>query len=55
VGPITLSLGVATFPQHGSTTETLLGVADNALYRAKHEGRDRVVVAETLETSQKRR
>ena len=55
LGPITLSLGVATFPQHGSTTETLLGVADNALYRAKHEGRDRVVVAETLETPQKQR
>ena len=55
VGPISLSLGVATFPQHGSTTETLLQFVDNALYRAKHEGRDRVVVAETIEALQNRR
>jgi len=53
VGSITLSLGVATFPQHGSTTETLLQFADNALYRAKRDGRDRVVVAETMEAPQK--
>ena len=55
VGPITLSLGVAAFPQHGSTTETLLQVADNALYRAKHEGRDRVFVAETIDALQRQR
>jgi len=55
VGPITLSLGVAAFPQHGSTTETLLQVADNALYRAKHQGRDRVFVAETIDALQRQR
>ena len=40
---ITLSLGVAVYPKHGMTAETLLRTADAALYRAKAEGRDRVV------------
>ena len=43
---ITLSLGVASFPEHGSTVETLLQAVDAALYRAKAEGRDRVVLAQ---------
>ena len=42
---ITLSLGVATFPKDGLTSTALLKVVDAALYRAKHEGRDRVVMA----------
>jgi diguanylate cyclase (GGDEF)-like protein len=42
LGPITLSLGVAMFPDHGPTAGEVLKVADTALYRAKHEGRDRV-------------
>jgi diguanylate cyclase (GGDEF)-like protein/PAS domain S-box-containing protein len=46
LGPVTLSLGVAGFPQHGAVGQDILLVADAALYRAKHEGRDRVVVAE---------
>ncbi len=41
----TLSLGVAGFPEHGSTVEELLRATDVALYRAKHAGRARVVVA----------
>ena len=43
---ITFSLGVAVFPENGSTSATLLKTADNALYRAKREGRGRVVEAE---------
>jgi diguanylate cyclase (GGDEF)-like protein len=43
---ITLSVGVAIYPQHGRTIETVLRAADDALYRAKQEGRDRVIVAE---------
>ena len=43
---ITLSLGVASFPEHGSTVETLLQAADAALYRAKAGGRDRMVLAQ---------
>lgn len=44
--PITLSLGVSVFPEHGSTPNALLHAADLALYRAKEEGRDRLKVAE---------
>jgi diguanylate cyclase (GGDEF)-like protein/PAS domain S-box-containing protein len=45
LGAVALSLGVAVFPDHGSTGEAVLKAADAALYRAKREGRDRVVVA----------
>ena len=38
---VTVSLGVALCPQDGSTAETLSQAADLALYRAKHEGRNR--------------
>ena len=42
---ITLSLGLALFPAHGTTGRTVLQAADKALYEAKHQGRDRVVAA----------
>ena len=45
VGRITLSLGVARWPQHGSTAGAVLEAADAALYEAKRTGRNRVVVA----------
>jgi diguanylate cyclase (GGDEF)-like protein/PAS domain S-box-containing protein len=45
IGPLTVSAGVATFPEHGKTGAALLQAADAALYRAKAEGRDRVLVA----------
>ena len=41
---ITVSMGISVYPKHGTDAETLLKVADNALYRAKKEGRNRVVV-----------
>jgi diguanylate cyclase (GGDEF)-like protein len=44
--PFTLSLGVAAFPKHGETGEALLKAADEACYRAKREGRNRVAVGE---------
>ncbi len=43
---ITVSLGVAVFPEHGMSDETLVKVADMALYRAKGQGRNCVVVGE---------
>lgn len=43
LGNITLSIGVAVFPEHGSTVDEVLGKADSALYQAKAQGRDRVV------------
>ena len=42
----TISIGVAAFPENETTGERLLKAVDNALYRAKNEGRDRVVAAE---------
>ena len=41
-GRITLSLGVATFPENGSDANTLLKYADSALYLAKDSGRNKV-------------
>ncbi|BAZ20472.1 diguanylate cyclase with PAS/PAC and GAF sensors [Kalymmatonema gypsitolerans NIES-4073] len=46
LGAISLSLGVASYPQHGNTAETVIRAADAALYQAKTQGRDRVVIAE---------
>ena len=43
---VTLSLGVAAFPEHGVSPDQLLMAADKALYRAKAAGRDRVMVAQ---------
>lgn len=42
---VTVSMGVAYFPVHGHSSQTLLHAADQALYRAKETGRDRIVVA----------
>lgn len=50
LGGISLSLGVAAFPQHGDSGETLVNMADQALYRAKREGRDRVVTVDSNPT-----
>lgn len=44
--PSTISAGLAIAPFHGSTTDSILRVADGALYAAKLGGRDRVAVAE---------
>ena len=39
---LTVSLGVATFPRDASSWQTLVEVADKALYKSKQDGRDRV-------------
>jgi diguanylate cyclase (GGDEF)-like protein len=45
---VTLSLGVAVFPDHGSTVEEIITAADMAMYQAKKAGRDRVVRAQLV-------
>ena len=42
---VTVSLGVAMFPTHGATGQDVLRAADDAMYRAKAQGRNRVVTA----------
>jgi diguanylate cyclase (GGDEF)-like protein len=42
---MTVSMGIAAFPEHGTTVEDVLRAADKALYEAKTEGRDRVALA----------
>jgi diguanylate cyclase (GGDEF)-like protein/PAS domain S-box-containing protein len=52
LGAISISVGVAAFPIHGSSVKELMAAADRALYKAKKEGRDRVVVAEVTESAE---
>jgi diguanylate cyclase (GGDEF)-like protein len=40
---ITVSIGVATFPEEGASGEQVLVAADQALYMAKRQGRNRVL------------
>jgi diguanylate cyclase (GGDEF)-like protein len=40
LGTITMSMGVAAYPDNGTRMDELLRVADTALYKAKQEGRD---------------
>jgi diguanylate cyclase (GGDEF)-like protein len=42
---ITLSLGVASLPDNGDTPDAVIAAADEALYQAKREGRNRVLKA----------
>lgn len=43
----TVSIGVSTFPEDGQGVKSLVDAADAALYAAKNQGRDRVVLAGT--------
>jgi diguanylate cyclase (GGDEF)-like protein len=46
VGPVTISIGVALMPDHGTDVNSLIEMADKAMYRAKVQGRNRVEVWE---------
>ncbi|MDO8879263.1 MAG: diguanylate cyclase [Coriobacteriia bacterium] len=54
IGQVTLSIGVALLGEHGDSGDALLSAADAALYAAKDEGRDRVVLALTPERPHER-
>ncbi|KAB7739406.1 diguanylate cyclase [Parvibaculum sedimenti] len=45
IAAVTMSFGAATYPEHGDTPEKVLKAADEALQRAKSEGRNRVAAA----------
>ncbi len=44
----TISIGISAAPEHGFSPQALLRIADAALYRAKTEGRNRVVIGKAL-------
>ena len=45
LGAVSISSGVAAFPEHGEDVDLLVRVADSALFEAKRLGRNRVIVA----------
>ncbi len=45
---ITISGGIAIFPAHGQSTTELFRSADEALYKSKREGRDRILVSTSV-------
>jgi len=47
-GRLTVSLGVATYPEDGSTVTSLLNASDAALYQAKASGRNRITAAKPV-------
>jgi diguanylate cyclase (GGDEF)-like protein len=50
LGRVTISAGIANFPAHHDNLEDLLNAADMALYQAKNNGRDCVVIYDGRET-----
>jgi diguanylate cyclase (GGDEF)-like protein len=52
---ITVSIGVAAFPENGNDAESVIREADLALYRAKRAGRNRAVVAGLTRTKPKKK
>ena len=47
--PLSISLGVATAPEHASTVDELIISADQSLYQAKRRGRNQTVVGLNFE------
>ncbi len=45
LAPLTISIGVSFYPEDGDDLDSLTGKADEALYQAKNQGRNRVVVS----------
>lgn len=50
IDAVTVSIGLAALPEHGTDFLNLIDLADKALYRAKQSGRNRVIVWEEADT-----
>jgi diguanylate cyclase (GGDEF)-like protein len=53
-GKITLSMGIASYPEHGTTLDELLDNSDKTLYMAKKAGRNRALIYDKKNESNKR-
>ena len=51
-GKVTISVGVATFPDNAQTAQDLIEYADKGLYYAKEHGRNQVVKIDMVENEQ---
>jgi diguanylate cyclase (GGDEF)-like protein len=49
---VTVSIGVSSYPKYGKDADAIISAADTALYRAKSNGRNQVIVSEANENSQ---
>ena len=49
---VTVSIGISSFPQYGQGADAVICAADEALYQAKSNGRNQVVISETNERRQ---
>jgi two-component system cell cycle response regulator len=49
--PVSVSIGVAVYPEHGENSPQVLAAADRALYAAKHAGRDTFRLAEPVDVT----
>lgn len=50
LGPVTISVGIAAYPVNGSSPSQLIANADAALYQAKRGGRDKIVLAQAVDS-----
>jgi diguanylate cyclase (GGDEF)-like protein len=46
--PITITTGVATYPEHGSDVESMVDAAEKAIKIGKDTGKDRVILTEEI-------
>ena len=49
--PLSLSVGIASYPEHGTSRDGLVKSADDALYLAKQSGKNRVCLASSEKTA----
>ena len=49
---VTISAGISTFPEHGTEIDDLLRTADDAMYKSKSDGRNRVTIGAYQGSSQ---